>query len=530
MIGRTSLAGSLAVAAALGFGAETWAQKSGGVLRIALREGPGSPSLVEESSIYTNLPFMGVFNNLILYDQKESIARPETIRPELATEWSWSADNKVLTFKLREGVKWHDGKPFTSADVQCTWDTILEKRNAGWRKNVRKQWYQNLKEVSVNGPHEVRFTLERPQPSFLSILAVGWSAVYPCHVDGRAMRQHPIGTGPYKFAEYKPNEMIRFVRNPDYWKPGVPHLDAIEYRIVPSLATRTLAFVTGQFDVTGPSDVTPTILKDIKAKVPKAVCETFATAGSSHVLINHYAAPMRDPRVRRAITMALDRQAFIAVQQGLGRLGGAMMSAPYGVWGLTQEQLESLPGFNKDVEKNRAEARKLMEEAGYGPDKKLKTSFLVRQGSVPIQGATLVADQLRSIYIEGDVDAKDYTVFTNMLMKGAYTLGFHGTGNALDDPDIILVENFMCNSPRNYTKYCNKEIEAKINEQSVILDPKKRRELVQQIDMQLEREAAKPTIYQTLQMQCWQPHVKGLVKGGNGNYSHHRFEQVWLDK
>ncbi len=530
MIGRTSLAGSLAVVAALGFGASALAQKSGGVLKIALREGPGSPSLLEESSIYTNLPFMGVFNNLVLFDQQDKIARPESIKPELATEWSWSANHEVLTFKLREGVKWHDGKPFTSADVKCTWDTLTGKKDMRWRSNPRKAWYQNLKEVSVNGPYEVRFTLERPQPSFLSILAVGWSAVYPCHVDGRAMRQNPIGTGPYKFAEYKPNEMIRLVRNTDYWKPGVPYLDAIEYRVIPSQSTRTLAFVAGQFDVTGPSDVTTGIFGDIKSKVPKVVCETFATAGSSHVLINHKAPPMQDQRVRRAITLALDRHAFVVAQQGLGRLGAAMMAAPNGVWGLTAEQLESLPGFGKDVEKNRAEARKLMEEAGYGPNKKLKVSYLVRQGSVPIQGASLVADQLRSIYIEGDVDAKDYSVFTNMLTKGAYTLAFHATGNALDDPDIILVENFTCNSPRNYTKYCNKDIEAKIHEQSVTLDPKKRKELVQQIDMTLEREAAKPTIFQTLQMACWYPYVNGWVKGGNGNYSHHRFENVWLDK
>ena len=119
----------------------------------------------------------------------------------------------------------------------------MEKRNANWRKNVRKEWYQNLKDVSVNGPYEVRFTLERPQPSFMSMLAVGWSAVYPCHVDGRVMRQKPVGTGPYKVMEYKPNELIRLTRNTDYWKPGLPYLDGIEYRIVPNQATRTLAFV-----------------------------------------------------------------------------------------------------------------------------------------------------------------------------------------------------------------------------------------------------------------------------------------------
>jgi peptide/nickel transport system substrate-binding protein len=519
----------LAAIAACGTAASAIAQKPGGILKIVLRENPGSASLIEESSVYTNLPFMGVFNNLVLFDQQDKIARPESIKPDLATEWSWSADSKVVTFKLRQGVKWHDGKPFTSADVQCTWDTILEKRNAGWRKNVRKEWYQNLKDVSVNGPYEVRFTLERPQPSFMSLLAVGWSAVYPCHVDGREMRQKPIGTGPYKVVEYKPNDGIRLVKNADYWKKGLPYLDGIEYRIVTNLATRTLSFVTGQFDITS-SDVTPAVEKDIRAQAPKAVCETFASAGSSHILINHQAKEMQDVRVRRAIDMALDRSVFVVSQQGHGRIGGAMMTPPHGSWGLTPAQLETIPAFGKDVEKRRVEARKLMEEAGYGPNKKLKVSYITRQATAAVQGASLVADQLRSIYVEGDVDAKDYTLFTGMLMKGTYTLAFHGTGNALDDPDIILYENFMCNSPRNYTKYCNKDIEAKIHEQSATIDPRKRKELVQQIDMQLQRDNAKPTLFQTLLTQCWHPHVKGFIKGANGNYSHHRLETVWLDR
>ena len=530
MNGTNLFVRSLIAVAACGIVAPAFAQKSGGILKMALRENPGSASIAEESSIYTNFPFMGVFNNLVLFDQQDKIARLESIKPDLATEWSWSADNKTVTFKLREGVKWHDGKPFTSADVQCTWDTILEKRNSNWRKNVRKEWYANLKEVSVNGPHEVRFTLERPQPSFMSMLAVGWSAVYPCHVDGRVMRQKPIGTGPFKMMDYKPGESIRVAKNTEYWKPGLPYLDGIEYRIVPSQSNRTLSFVTGQADITGPGDVTPAIQKDIKSQVPKAVCETYASAGSSHLLINHQAPQMQDARVRRAISLALDRSVFIASQQGHGRVGGIMMTPPHGVWGLTPAQLDIIPDFGKDIDKRRAEARKLMEEAGYGPNKRLRVTYLTRQANLAVLGATLAADQLRAIHIDGDVDPKDYSLFTGMLMKGTYTLAFHATGNAMDDPDIILYENFMCNSPRNYTKYCNKDIEAKIHEQSMTLDAKKRRELVQQIDLTLQRENAKPTLFQSLLTQCWQPHVKGFVRGGNGNYAHNRLETVWLDK
>ena len=506
------------------------AQKSGGTLRVPLRENPSSASILEESSIVTNFPFMGVYNNLVLFDQTDKVARAESIKPDLATEWSWSADNTALTLKLRQNVKWHDGKPFTSADVQCTWDAIMDKRSAGWRKNVRKEWYHNLKDVSVNGPYEVKFTLMRPQPSFMSILANGWSAVYPCHVDGKIMRSKPIGTGPFKVADYRPGDSLRLVKNTEYWKPGLPYLDGVEYKIVPSAATRTLAFVAGQYDMTFPGDATAAVTKDIKSQSPKAVCEAVPNNVTQVLLLNHKAPLMQDPRVRRAISLALDRNAFVTAQHGYGRLGGVMMSPPYGVWGLAPEQLEAVPGYGKDVEKNRAEARKLMEEAGYGPNKRLKLTYIVRQSTPAyLQGASIVADHLRTVYIEGEIEQKEYSIFTGQIMKGAYTLAFHTTGSAVDDPDIVLYENYMCESQRNYTKYCNKEIEAKIEEQSATIDPKKRKQLVQQIDLALQQDIARPTLYQSLSGTCWHPYVKGFLRATNGIYSHNRLENVWLD-
>lgn len=511
--------------------ASALAQKKGGTLRIPLRENPGSASLHEESSIVTNLPFMAVFNNLVLFDQTDKLARPESIRPDLATEWSWSPDSTVLTLKLRQNVKWHDGKPFTSADVKCTWDTLTGKRDAAWRKNVRREWYHNLKEVLADTPHEVKFVLDRPQPSFMTLLATGWSAVYPCHVDGKTMRSKPIGTGPFKVADYRPGDSIKLVRNPDYWKPGMPYLDGIDYKIIPSSATRTLAFVAGQFDMTFPGDASATVTKDILAQAPKSVCEAVPNNVTQVLLLNHKSPLMQDPKVRRAISLALDRNAFVQAQQGYGRLGGVMMSPPHGVWGLTTEQLAAVPGYGRDVERNRAEARKLMEEAGFGPNKKLRLTYIVRQSSPQyMQGASIVADQLRTIYIDGEIEQKEYSIFTGMIMKGAYSLAFHTTGAAVDDPDVVYYENYMCGSQRNYTKYCSKEIEAKIDEQSATIDPVKRKQLVQQIDLALQQEIARPTLYHTLSGTCWQPHVKGFLRAINGIYSHNRMEQVWLDK
>src|SRR5712675_1609873 len=207
------------------------AAKPGGILRMYHRETPGGISIHEEATYSTNTPMMGVFNNLVIYDQHKPQNSLDTIVPELATSWSWNADKTQLTFLLRDGVKWHDGQPFTAKDVKCTWDLLTGKSNEKLRVNPRKSWYRNLNEVTTKGDYWVAFHLKRPQPAFLALLASGWSPVYPCHVSPRDMRSHPIGTGPFKFVEFKPNEVVRTTRNPDYWKPDRPYLDGIEFVI-----------------------------------------------------------------------------------------------------------------------------------------------------------------------------------------------------------------------------------------------------------------------------------------------------------
>ena len=159
--------------------------------------------------------------------------------------WAWSEDGTELTFPLRQGVKWHDGKPFTAADVKCTLDLLQGKAKEKLRINPRKSWFDNVDEVTTNGDYEVTFHLKRPQPSLLAMLATGWTPIYPCHVSPAQMRQHPIGTGPFKFVEFKPNQSIKVTRNPDYWKPGRPYLDGIEYTIIKDVSTRLLAFIAG---------------------------------------------------------------------------------------------------------------------------------------------------------------------------------------------------------------------------------------------------------------------------------------------
>src|ERR1700720_75819 len=224
----------------------TLAQKQGGILKLSHFDSPASMSILEESTVAALRPVMGVFNNLVMYRQDVAQTSMQSVIPDLATGWSWNEEGTELIFPLRQGVKWHDGKPFTASDVKCTWDLLTGKANEKLRINPRKSWYTNLEEVAVKGDYEVTFRLKRPQPALIALLASGWSPIYPCHVPPRDMRSHPIGTGPFIFVEFKPNESIKLTRNPDYWKPGRPYVDGIEYTIIKEIATRNLAFFAGK--------------------------------------------------------------------------------------------------------------------------------------------------------------------------------------------------------------------------------------------------------------------------------------------
>src|SRR6476620_10082994 len=182
-----------------------FAQKQGGILTIGHFDSPASISLLEESTNAVNRPMMAVFNNLVMYDQNVPQNSPNSIVPDLATSWSWNEEGTELTLPLRQGVKWHDGKPFTAADVKCTMDLLQGKAAEKLRVNPRKAWFDNVASVTAKGDYEVTFHLKRPQSSLLSMLATGWTPIYPCHISPAQMRQHPIGTGPFKFLEYKPN-------------------------------------------------------------------------------------------------------------------------------------------------------------------------------------------------------------------------------------------------------------------------------------------------------------------------------------
>jgi peptide/nickel transport system substrate-binding protein len=511
-----------------------FAQKSGGILREYQIDSPASMSIHEEATVIAERTVMPVFSNLVIFDQHIAQNSLSTIRPELATDWVWDEDGSKLTFHLRKDVKWHDGKPFTAADVKCTWDLLQGKAAEKLRVNPRKAWYNNLVEVTTNDDYEATFVLKRPQPAFIALLASGMSPVYPCHVTPAQMRQHPIGTGPFKFVEFKPNESVKLVKNADYWKPGLPYLDGIDYSIVRNRSTIILAFIAGQYDLTFAGSVSVPLMHDIEKQRPEATCVLPAGSVSTNLVVNLTKPPFDNADLRRAMALTIDRKSFIDIlTQGTGRPAAAMEppegDGKGGIWGMPKEMLEKLPGYDPDVTKSRAAARAIMQNLGYGPDKRLKVTIVTRDIPPYRDPAVLFIDQLKEIYIDGELQPIDTTQWYPTMMRKDYMVAANLTGTYVDDPDALLYENYACGGVGNYNGYCNKEIDKLIDQQSMESDQEKRKRLVWEIERRLTADVAKPLVYFNKGATCWQPNVKNLTVMENSIYNGWRMEDIWLE-
>ncbi|TMK35460.1 MAG: hypothetical protein E6G69_02195, partial [Alphaproteobacteria bacterium] len=331
----------------------------------------------------------------------------------------------------------------------------------------------------------------------------------PCHVPARDMRLKPVGTGPFKFVEFKPNESIKVTKNTDYWKKDRPYLDGIEYTFIANPSTAILAFASGNFDRFAQGILSLPLMKELKSHAPEAVCEVVSWNIPRQMLVNRDKPPFDSPDLRRAMALTLDRKAFIdIISDGEGSVGGAMMPPPAGTWGMPLEVLHSLPGYGPDVQKNRAEAREIMKKLGYGPDKRLPVTLTTRNVPAYRDPSVLLIDQLKEIYIDGTLNAIDTTQWYPTVMRKDYAVGLTVSENGLDDPDQQFYENFVCGAERNYTGYCSKEVDELVERQSAEADVAKRKKIVWEIEKKLAEDGARPAIFYPVSAACWQPYFR----------------------
>ena len=232
------------------------------------------------------------------------------------------------------------------------------------------------------------------------------------------------------------------------------------------------------------------------------------------------------------MALTLDRRSFIDVLSGgQGDIGGAMLPPPEGLWGMPPERLRALPGYDPDVQKNRGEAREIMQRLGYGPDNPLAVKVAARNIPLYRDPAVMLIDQLKEISIAGELDIVETANWNPKVTRRDYMVGLENTGSAVvDDPDQQLYESYACESDRNFTGYCNRRLEDLFHQQSRETDLQRRRELVWDIDRTLQEEGARPVIFHTRGATCWHPQVKGLTTMVNSIYNGWRMEDIWLDK
>ena len=270
-------------------GAGAHAQKQGGVLRVTHRDNPPSASIHEEATISTVMPFISVFNNLVVFDPDSQQNRLDRIVPELATTWAWSEDDRTLTFTLRDGVKWHDGKPFTSADVKCTWDMLTGKVDGKLRKNPHK-----IVVVQRRGDHHERPARGRvpsDRPAAVAAGDAGRRVLAGLSVPReRRHRCAPIRSAPARSSSSSSSRTNRsgWSAIPTTGSRAGRISTASSSRIIPNRSTAILALVAGKFDMTLTGELTPELVKDVKAQVPQGDLR--------HAAVEHPGQPAGQPR------------------------------------------------------------------------------------------------------------------------------------------------------------------------------------------------------------------------------------------
>ena len=504
--------------------------KRGGILNAMLAEDPPGFLVHESSTISGVWPLSPCYSNLVLFDPLKANESVETVIPELAERWSWQDNYRNLVFFLRKNVRWHDGHPFTAKDVKYTFDVVREARDAPakLRLSPRKDWYENVDAIETPDAQTVIFRLKRPQPSLLLLLASGYSPVYPAHVPLAELRQRCVGTGPFKLKSYARGQVIEMERNTDYFVPNRPYLDGIRYLIITERGTRLAALQAGQLDVSIPLEMTKLMAETAKKNAPSLVVAEIAQNGSDNVILNHKRPPFDNLQVRRAVSLALDRNGFVqGVRQGGAFVGPALMSPPFGAWGLLDREVKTLPGY-RPAAQDKAEARRLIAASGVNAAA-LKVDLVTRNLAIYVDLASFVVDQLKQIGIEGAVRQVDTAAWFPTLARRDFQIGANLTAGVVDDPDAYFFENYKCGSPRNYTDYCDEQVDRLIDAQSQELDRAKRLKLVWEIQRKLEADVARPILGWRKEYFTQWPYVKNLVPH-NALYNYGRMQEVWLDK
>ncbi|MDQ3695511.1 MAG: ABC transporter substrate-binding protein [Chloroflexota bacterium] len=455
-----------------------------------------------------------------------------TIIPGLATSWEIADDGLTYTFTLREGVTFHDGTPFSADDVAATFNRIIFPPEG--MVSVYRSELGPVESVTALDSTTVEFVLASPWPVFLEVLTnpalVVYSQSYLDANDQDLRREIAPGTGPFIVTEALPGEKFSLVRNEDYWNPELPYIDGIEMLHVPVWTDRGTAVLTGQANLS--FNVSPETWEE------GATRDDIGTArlpclNSHTAIINNEHEPFNDPRVRRAIHLAVSKQnlvaAISATQEPVFLTTWMPAVAPYAP---AEEELATRPGYRPDKEEDIAEAKRLMAEAGYpdgfGPIDLVTASDPQHSG---INGPAVQEELRRSLGIESEIRLVERGLLSELYQSGDFDIIVEGafTSN-LVDPTLLWNANLRSGASTNWSRYANEEFDALLDQITVEADETVRQDLFDQGIAMLDADPPFLMIGFCAHSAMWHASVKGLALEDRLFSQFGRFETVWLDE
>ncbi|MBI2907229.1 MAG: hypothetical protein HYX92_06190 [Chloroflexi bacterium] len=494
----------------------------GGILTTEAGNEPPHFDVDQTRNPYTVWYIGMAYNSIMEYDP----LNPSKIIGDLAQSWEMSPDGKTYTFRFNKGITWHDGKPFTAEDARVSimrmWNPP-EGVTSGW-----KDAFRGLEKAEALDADTLKISLEYPRASLMSWLATA-TYIYPKHVlDAKgSMKKDVVGTGPFKLKSYTAGTSAVMEKNANYFKKGRPYLDGFVRYLLKDASTRFAALRTGQITLTGPyaSALPPPQMEQVKKEMAdKLVTGEMNQLNGFFANLNVTKPPFNDVRVRRAISLAMDRQKLRAtLSQGYGYLGAQV--SPGTEYALPEDELLRLPGFRQPKDQDIAEAKKLLADAGFPNG--LKTGFLVRTATLHQAFAEVTKDQMKAIGVDFNIEVVDATTWEDRVRRMAYDAGMKGYSQTISDPDDGLAFYLSDNKDLAPTGFADKEIDDLYIRQSRSLDPAERKRIVLDMQRKLIESASRPEGF-------WPPTFYAASKRLNGyvapigTYNNAKFEVVWL--
>jgi ABC-type transport system substrate-binding protein len=505
--------------------------KHGGVLRYGVLNAPAHFD-VHQSGTVSNMGTQGcMYDNLI---RRNPLDSGQTIIPDLAHSWEISPDGKTYTFFLRKGVTFHDGADLTAEDVQATYQRIIQPPRGF--SSPRTPLFATVSDINVRDSHTIEFKLSEPRPQnfMLGAFASGWNIIVRKQTledNNYSLRQIPNypGTGPFRSVTRIDKEVWVMERNPDYWNEGLPYLDGIEFYHLPPFSPQLgAALLAGNLDYARLLD--PVSLQKVQ-DTPGMSGTDYYQSVIQAIWVNNEREAFRDPRVRRAIHLVLDRAVLVDVVRDVAPMLVGGFIYPFSDFATPPDKLAERPGYQSDPTAAIREARELMTAAGYA-DGIQDVDFMIREAASFKLWSVAVQAMLREILnIQTNLRTVQVSVWFDEALAGKFDFTISAIVSTLIDPSDYFNAWYGKDGPQNYSKWFNPKFQDLALQIDRELDDARRQDLVRQAEAIMEQDPPLiPVAWEKIN-DGWYNYVKGHNPYNYfGIYDVVRFDTFWMDK